>query len=329
MRFADLHACAPDPAPYVAAGVPAWLDELDLRPPPPHLKMGTRGLDLDAWLAPDRFRDAELAIRARLLDEHRDDVFGALPGTEAASQESLALVTEWLAAHGVGGPAGADAPAGTGAPAGTDAHPPVAGSGHSAAAPATGGEHPLIAAGRMVQEDLCLMVRRDGGWHLDAAVLCFPTLWLLADKLGRDNAAVHAPVPYFAEELLARVDGFFDRLRPSTPVWRRNFSLMPGPLLCLAAREFDPPLTSLALADDGSPLWLRSERQTLRRLPESDAILFTIKVQIAPASVLRSRPDRARDLAAMYAHLDAAAHGYKMGGDTLVPALCRWLATIA
>ena len=297
MRFGDLHPYAPDPAPYVDAGIPAWLDELDLKPPPPHLKMGTRSLDLDTWLLPDRFHDGELAIRRRLLDERRDDVFGALAGTEAACSETLALVTDWLAAHGIAASERADG-------------------------------HPLAAAGRMVQEDLCLMIRHEDGWRLDAAMLCFPTLWLLSDKLGRVNADVHAPVPHFAEELLARVDSFFDRLRPSTPVWRRNFSLMPAPMLCLAAREFDPPLTSMTLADDGSPLWLRSERQTLRRLPQSDAILFTIKVQIAPAGVLRSRPDRAADLAAMYAHLDAAAHGYKMGGDTLVPALTRWLAGI-
>jgi hypothetical protein len=30
----------------------------------------------------------------------------------------------------------------------------------------------------------------------------------------------------------------------------------------------------------------------------------------------------------MYASWDTAAHGYKMGGDTLVPALRAWLATI-
>jgi hypothetical protein len=297
VRFADLHRFAPDPAPYAAAGVPAWLDELDFRPSPPHLKMGTRALDLDRWLVVDEHRDAELAIRRRLLDEHRDDVFGALPGTEAASVETLELVQAWLAERAL--------------PAEVDPH-----------------EHPLAAAGMLVQEDLCLMVRHDDGWYLDAAILCFPTLWLLGDKLGRVNADVHAPVPHFANELLAKVDGFFDRLRPDRPVWRRNFSLTPGPVLCLAAREFDPPLQSITLDADGAPLWLRSERQTLRRLPASGAILFTIKVQMAPAGVLRARPDRAADLAAMYESWDTAAHGYKMGGDTLVPALRAWLASL-
>lgn len=294
MRFADLRSYAPDPEPYVAAGVPAWLDELDFRPSPPHLKMGTRSLDLDRWLIVDEHHGSECEIRARLLRDHRDDVFGALDGTEAACAETLDLVASWLAAHGL--------------PAAPDRS-----------------EHPLVAAAALIQEDLCLMVRRDDGWYLDAAVLCFPTLWLLQDKLGRVNADVHRPVPHFEQELRPKVDGFFDRLRPTTPVWRRNFSLMPSPMLCLAAREFDPPLPSPTLAPDGSPLWLRSERQTLRRLPVSGAILFTIKVQMAPAGVLLERPDRAADLAAMYGSWDTAAHGYKMGGDTLVPALRSWL----
>jgi hypothetical protein len=45
-------------------------------------------------------------------------------------------------------------------------------------------------------------------------------------------------------------------------------------------------------------LWIRSERQTLRRLPASGAILFTIRVQMTPLTALTQRPDRARDLAA-------------------------------
>lgn len=298
MRFADLRDYVPDPAPYVAAGVPGWLDELDLRPSPPHLKMGTRSLGLDRWLVVDEHHGTEAAIRRRLFDDHPDAVFGVRPGTERASAETLDLVTTWLAERGL--------------PAVPDP-----------------GLHPLAAAGMLVQEDLCVMVRHDDGWYLDAAILCFPTLWLLADKLGRVNAEVHAPVPHFAEELLARVDGFFDRLRVGHAVWRRNFSVMPDPMLCLAARQFDPPLGSITVAADGTPLWLRTERQTLRRLPASDAILFTIKVQIAPAAVLRERPDRAADLATMYASWDTAAHGYKMGGDTVVPALRTWLATIA
>jgi hypothetical protein len=43
---------------------------------------------------------------------------------------------------------------------------------------------------------------------------------------------------------------------------------------------------------------LRSERQTLRRLPDSGAVLFTIRVQQAPFGVLAHRPEAAARLAA-------------------------------
>jgi hypothetical protein len=149
-----------------------------------------------------------------------------------------------------------------------------------------------------IQEDLCLMVRRDDGWHLDGACLCFASMWSLTEKLGLPAAAVHAPVAHYADELAGRVDTFFDRLRPETLVWRRNLSLWPGcvlwvPTPTLDIALWDPPASS------GAPrLWLRSERQTLRRLPVTGAILFTIRVQMAPLSVLSTRPDRAGALAA-------------------------------
>src|SRR5690606_23813805 len=139
--------------------------------------MGTRALDLERWLPADQHTDAELALRHRLLAEQRDVVFGALPGSEDAATEACELVTAYLAAHG---------------------RP------HLAKAE----ENPLAAAGMLVQEDLCLMIRHADGWRLDAGILCFPTLWLLADKLGRINAEVHRPVPHFEAELRARVDGF-------------------------------------------------------------------------------------------------------------------------
>ena len=45
-------------------------------------------------------------------------------------------------------------------------------------------------------------------------------------------------------------------------------------------------------------LWLRSERQTLRRLPATGAVLFTIRVQQTPFASLAERPDVAAAFAA-------------------------------
>jgi hypothetical protein len=286
----------PAPEPYRslhAGGAPEWLDELDLKPAPPQRRMGTRALDLADWLVVDGLRPAELALRRRLLAERRDDVFAVLPSAEAAAEETGALVRDWLADHG-------RLPTGH--------HPADA--------------HPLAAAGLLVQEDLCLMVARDGAWHLDGAILCFPSEWRLGDKLGRPMAAVHAPVTHYADELGDRVDRFFDRLTVDRPVWRRNLFVKATNALFLPVAVPGGPAAAVP-GEDGSPYWLRSERQTLRRLPRSGAILFTIRTQLAPLGVLRGRPDRARDLLALIRSRDPG------DGSPEIPAVVPWLAAVA
>lgn len=263
---------------------PAWLDELVLKADgPPWLSMGISRSTEAGWLVPDRRRDVELAERARLLADCHDDVFGALPGTEAAGAEVLELVRAWERAYrpDLASPGEADAVDALGA----------------AAAPGpSGGPHPLEAAGRRTQEDLVLMVPRDGRHHLDAAVLCFPSHWRLADKLGGDAAAIHGPVPGYDTELADRVDRFLDRLAPGVIVARRNWSVHDDPALFAPV----PPVAPAPVEVDevGDRLWLRSERQTLRRLPVTDAVLFTIRVQQIPFRTLARRPDVAARFAA-------------------------------
>ncbi len=292
--FEELQRYAPDLAPYRVAGEPSWLGELDLFVAPPYLKMGTHALDLDRWLIVDDQYTSELQLRARLLDERREVVFGALPGTDDASAEVLELVTDWLAVHGVDAPATAD------------------------------DRHPLERAGRIVQEDLCVMVPSAGGWRLDAGVLCFPTFWNLHDKLGKPIGAVHGPVAHYHEELEARVDRFFDRLRADAPVWRRNWSVSPLPLLHLPQTKASLPWSE-HIDDDGEPLWFRSERQTLRRLARSGAVLFTIRVQLVPLGVVVAVPGLAERLLASLESWDDAEVAYKMGMSGLRPALLAYL----
>jgi hypothetical protein len=268
-------------------GPPDWLDELSLEPGPPWLSMGTRHLDLAGWLLPDEDRERDLVRKAVLLEERHAEVFAALdtPAVGVASLEVLELV---LAATGQ--------------------------------ETVSSDLHPLDAAGRLVQEDLCVLVRRDGAAHLDAASLCFPSYWRLADKLGRPMATVHGPVAHYADELAAKVDAFLGRLRPERPVWRRNWSIHDDPTYFLPdptpPREVEPP--------DG--LWLRSERQTLRRLERADAVLFTIRTQQIPLAVLTERPETARRLAAAIEAWSPAMRRYK--GDHGALVALPWLRSL-
>jgi hypothetical protein len=166
--------------------------------------------------------------------------------------------------------------------------------------------HPLDAAARLVQEDLCLLA--GPGHVLVAAAVAFPSHWRIADKLGHPIAQVHAPVHHYDEELRARVDTFLARLPPGRLTVRRNLSFHDHDDLFRP----EPPETFEDFAGGVDDLWLRSERQTLVRLHETDAVLFTIKTQFAPVTALVQRPSVAAALAArlrpLHAELDRIGH---------------------
>ncbi len=219
-----------------------------MAPGPPWLSMGTRSLDEGLFLRDGDFA-RDLAWKHELLATRHDEVFAALDSVAVQSASD-----EILALTG-------------GAPQGL---------------------HPLDAAGRAVQEDLCVLVFRNGRPHLDAASLCFPSYWRLTDKLGRPLAEVHGPVPHYANEIAEKVDRFLGRLRTGQMVWRRNWSIHDDP------SYFLPDATA---PREDADLYLRSERQVLRRL-ESDAVLFTIRTQQVPLSCLAERADIAHAMAA-------------------------------
>jgi dimethylamine monooxygenase subunit A len=289
---------APDPRPYRQGEAPDWLGELDLSVTGAHVRMGTRALADDEWLLGDQLAREEIALRRRLLAEQRDLVYACTPFAAGPAAEAADLVDRWLVHHGISD------------------------------LPAPEEYAPLARVGTLVQEDLCLMVRHDDAWHLEGAVLCFPSLWVLAEKLGRPAALVHEPVPYYAEELSHRVDTFLDRLATGKPVWRRNFSLWPALLLWAPCHTLDPVLHEERDPGESAPhVWLRSERQTLRRLPETGAVLFTIRVQCIPVSVLVHRPDRARDLVAWLRSPAGEIRCRQMGAQS--DDLLAWLDQIA
>jgi hypothetical protein len=157
-----------------------------------------------------------------------------------------------------------------------------------AAAPKTGHVLPALErAALRVEEDLCLLGRDDHGrFVLTAACVCAPSHWILGEKIGLPVAAIHGPVPFYEAELAAKVDGFIAKLRDGMVVGRRNWTIHDDDELFVPVAP--PPA-------DISPevQWLRSERQTLRRLPRSGTVLFTIRTQQVPVRSL-PRPVKAK-----------------------------------
>ena len=173
---------------------------------------------------------------------------------------------------------------------------------------ASGDLHPLDLAGRLVQEDLCLLEAAGETYRLIGATLCSPSRWRLAEKIGRPLAAIHAPVPGYGEALARPVDRFFAHLKPGKIVWRLNWGVLDDPAPFQPA---PPPAAAITAEQAGESLWLRVERQTLRRLNATGAVVFTIRTHITPLAAAIGTPAAAADLAAAIRAMPEAMRQYK------------------
>ena len=247
--------------------------------------IGLGPLDPARWIEPDGDLERYLLEKDRLIADQRDVVFVEETGTRDAQREVLDLLAEHITAR----------------------HPSVyrrEGSAVVAGARTIDlatGEAPLVTAGALVQDDLVLMRRDDSGWRLVAGYVAFPSSWSLPEKFGRRMEDIHAPVPDFGEGTrnALLINRMFDNLKVEQPVFRFNWSINPDADLHYPASKAHGALP------DGHALSLettfaRVERQTLRKLPVSGDILFTIRIYTDPLAALRTLPD-ARRVAAVFA----------------------------
>ena len=253
---------------------------------PYRMALGLIGVPEQAWFEIDALYPAEMAEKRRLLTERHAEVFAITPGSEAACAEALSMIVENLTTH----------------------HPDwfsrtgIVLTNHLIGETwnlDTGG--PLELAGRLVQEDLCLIQNTDENPIFTAGTLCFPSRWRLAEKIGRPLAEVHGPVPLYADRLAAPVDRFMRQLRPGRIVSRLNWSIVDDPALFQPGGKWRTDRNDAITADNaGDRLFMRVERQTLRLLQASGAVLFGIRVHVYPlrcaaaarlAAAVRALPD--------------------------------------
>jgi hypothetical protein len=142
----------------------------------------------------------------------------------------------------------------------------------------------LEAAARAHWEDFCLLTQDAPGqsYRLVAAAVGFPTDWHLSEKMGKPLHAVHEPIHGYAEQLSEGVDRFMDRLRVGEIYGRTNAFVMPSAdLRYMPDLPADRRYAHVTSDNAGSSLFVRCEREALRRLPQTGAIVFTIGVHRA------------------------------------------------
>ena len=238
--------------------------------------LGLRACPADQWLAQsDAFGDDsrltdQLRQKAELLNSCHSDVFAHMAAGDAASAETLRMVEEQLRLQNRPVPTLAE------------------------------GLHPLETAARMVPEDLLLLAPRprhdESGlkdWVLVAAALAFPAHWVLAEKMGRPLAGIHEPVPHYGEVLETPMDRFFTHMKVGPISHRWNWSVMTSHRLYTPHRSRRTPLARGAGIDE---IFIRMESQTLRKLPRTGMILFTIRTYAEPLSRWAAMPGAAASL---------------------------------
>jgi hypothetical protein len=242
---------------------------------PPDFAIGLRPIASEAWLEggeADPWRRKD-----PLLATHPEAVWAELPSSRPGQAEVLGLVR----AAGVAVEPRDDLP-------------------------------PLIAAARAVPDDLCLMEKSGGEWRLTALSLSAGTFFTAAEVIGKPLAELHRPVPGFADRLLVRVVRIFDALPADTVLERRNWTVAAtDALFAPDGAAVRARLAGIDPAAAGDALFVRVERQTLRRLPASGGLIFTIRIWRHSLAALRTEPARLAAFARAFRGASPAFAAYK------------------
>jgi hypothetical protein len=296
-------------APALLASLPAPVVHLPFEAGEYRMTMGLLARDPDEFIVIDDRYPHEMAQRRVLFAERRDEVLAALPEAEDACTELLETLAELLPRR---------------FPA-WFAHEGARLSNRLTGESWTPGARGLAAleiAGRLVQEDLCLLQLRDGVPHLTAGVLCFPAGWRLLEKLDLPLAAVHGPVPIYPERLARPVDRLIATLKDGRMVERVNWSVLDTDALYRPrGHNLRKRNANVTAANAGESMFLRVERQTLRRLPRSGAVVFGIRTYVYPIGMIASDPAVAARLAAAVRGLPEELANYKSVGVVREPLL--------
>jgi hypothetical protein len=215
---------------------------------------GISPLNPDAWLMIDDAYRAQMALRETLINERRDGVIAIDPAALPAARELLHEVITFFTKSGLmhENKQVVQTPDGRRVRVNYD--------------------DPMGCMGQIAQNDFAIMEKRGDEHVLTAAVLCFPASWLLAEKFMRGLIGIHDPVDPYDDQVAKRVQRLFDGIQVDRPLWRFN-----------ALRYADPALfqpRSMYARRPGeerhAARYLRSERQTLIRLPKTHAVVFGI-----------------------------------------------------
>jgi hypothetical protein len=214
----------------------------------PKAMPGISPLDQGDWLRVDETYAAQLAEKARIVEKDRDLVLAMSEDARLAAEELLeTVVTALIAKEG------------------------FSLQGNALLCPderlvELDRSDPMLTLSQLTQEDFCILQKQGLEHVLTGASLCFPASWLLAEKFMRPLINIHEPVASYDENIARRVQ----------PLWRFNALWYADPAL-------HQPRSAHERRDERfaeTAKFMRSELQTIRRLPLTGAVIFGIHTYV-------------------------------------------------
>jgi dimethylamine monooxygenase subunit A len=250
-------------------------------------QLGLRPARPDQWILLSRnYPEVMREKRARLRDRER--FYKTLPESLDVQRELSRLVVE----HLVKDHAGAFALEGRTLVSCVD----------GARIPLDDGE-PLWQLSQVVEEDFMLLQEVSGALTVSATSNAYSSSGRLVAAVGHDVSWAHIPVPTLTDKLGTRINRVLGTVHESTPCERFNWTVTPMATLFFPhdnphqanAEAMRSVFTQLreCPARAGELLFIRVERQTLCRLPESKGVAFSLHTYSDPLSSLESDPGSA------------------------------------
>jgi len=261
------------------------------------VKVGLEPIQEPDWLEIDDLFDSEIELKKELYDSHFNDIHQEVKESFESQVELLDVLKAHLEQY----------------------HP-----NHKITSVAD--SLPLKYASLMVQEDLALMLPRGEEYFLGAASLCAPSNWSLKEKFKSSLVGLHVHVPTYEKKIGSTVNNLFNNLPMERIFQRFNWSVYEDPKLFQPARSKSQIERSRTITEDnaGDRLFIRVERQTIRRLPETKAIVFTIRVHVNPLLSIKKDLSLLTDLDKALENLTQDMKKYKSIDQIEVP-LRGWL----
>ncbi|KAF2662262.1 hypothetical protein K491DRAFT_773378 [Lophiostoma macrostomum CBS 122681] len=174
---------------------------------------------------------------------------------------------------------------------------------------------PMELIGLLVMDDMYILKQGTRNlYYLRGAFLACPTAWKLSDRIGWPIYQIHGAVPLWKERLQKSMEKYFVNLKVSQPIQRNNLFVQP----CGGLFHWDD-FATYPVVHQPEGVFLRTELQSLRRLPKSGAVVFSVRTYVTPLMDLAKEPEA---LERLWAHVrsfpeDVAKHKVRhLWGDT-------------